>query len=118
MNGGEPPASGQAGAGIADPILRGRMLAALGKAAEQPLGVADMAELKVLNLRHAGVADLSGLEHAINLEELDLGFNPLADVSALAALHALASLDLDGVSLANLAPLSSLTGLSRLSLRD
>ena len=118
VNGGEPPASGQAGAGIADPILRGRILAALGKAAEQPLGAADMAELKVLNLRHAGVADLSGLEHAINLEELDLGLNPLADVSPLAALPALASLDLDGVSLANLAPLSSLTGLGRLSLRN
>ena len=118
VNGMEPQSSGQAGVSIADPILRGRILAALGKAAEQPLGVADMAELKVLNLRHAGVADLSGLEHAVHLEELDLGFNPVADLSALAALPALASLDLDGVSLANLAPLSSLTGLSRLSLRD
>ena len=118
VNGGELPSSDQAGITIADAILRGHILAVLGKAAEQPLSAADMAELKSLNLRHAGVASLSGLEHAINLEELDLSFNPLADLSSLAALPALASLDLDGVSLANLAPLSSLTGLSRLSLRD
>ena len=118
VNGGEPRASGQAGVSIADAILRGRILAALGKAAEQPLSVADMAALRVLNLRHAGVVNLSGLEHAVHLEELGLGFNPVADLSSLAALPALASLDLDGVSLANLAPLSTLTGLSRLSLRN
>ena len=118
VNGGEPLTSEQAGVSIADAILRGRIVAALGKAAEQPLSAADMAALRVLNLRHAGVVDLSGLEHAVHLEELDLGFNPVADVSPLAALHALVSLDLDGVSLSNLAPLSSLTGLSRLSLRN
>ena len=110
--------SDQAEAIIADAILRDRILAALGKAAGQPLGVADMASLTALNLRHAGVADLSGLEHAAHLEQLDLGFNPVADLSALAELPALSSLNLDGVSLADLALLSSLTGLESLSLRN
>ena len=100
---------------IADAALRGRILAALGKAPDQPVSAGEMAALRALNLRHAGVADLSGLEMAVNLVELDLGFSPAPGLSPLPAL---ASLNLDGASLANLAPLSGLTGLSRLSLRD
>ena len=66
--------------------------------------------------RNAGIRDLSGLEQAVDLKELDLGFNPLADLRPLRALSALESLNLDG-AVPEMQQLASLAGLRRLSLR-
>ena len=63
------------------------------------------------------MTDLSGLESAVNLEELDLGSNPLPDVRVLGSLPRLRLLKLDGV-VADLWPLAALQGLERLWLRD
>ena len=115
LNTSEPVLSDHTEVNIADAALRSRILAALGKAPDQPVIAGEMAALRTLNLRHAGVADLSGLEMAVNLVELDLGFSPAPGLSPLPAL---ASLNFDGASLESLAPLSGLTSLSRLSLRD
>ena len=111
--------SGDGGANvpaIADPALRAGVAAALGKAPGEAVGAAELAELETLSVRDRGVRDLTGLEGARGLRELDLGFNPLADLWPLADLHALESLNLDGTS-ADLHALASLTGLRRLSLR-
>ena len=97
---------------IADAALRAAIEAALGGAT----GAEGLAELEVLEARNRGIRSLAGLEGAVNLKELDLGFNPLDDAGALAKLPSLASLNLDGAA-PDLEALGSLTSLERLSLR-
>ena len=101
---------------IADAALRARIAAALGKPVDAVVGERELAALTSLDARGAGVADLAGLEYAVNLMALDIGANPLADLRSLAALPALEVLILDGVA-ADLLPVAALTGLRRLSLR-
>ena len=102
---------------IPDPALRGRIAAALGKAPDEPIGVHELAALTALDARDAGVSDLTGLDHAVNLAALDLGGNDIADLRVLASLPRLETLNLDatGADPWTLAPLS---GLRALSLRD
>ena len=102
---------------IPDPGLRGRIAAALGKRDEDPIGAEELAALVVLDARRAGVTDLTGIEHAVNLEGLDLGHNPLADLRPLSSLPALRRLNLDGTE-ADLWELAALGGLKELSLRN
>ena len=102
---------------IPDPALRGRIAAALGKAAADAVGVHELGALVVLDARDAGVTDLTGLEHAVNLEGLDLGHNPLADLRPLWSLTALRRLNLDGTRV-DLWDLATLRGLTELSLRS
>ena len=112
------PAGASAGpaAAVADPALRSRIAAALGKGPGEPLGAAELASLRSLDARGAGVASLDGLQAAVNLEALDLGLNPVADLRPLASLPRLRSLNLDGAP-ADPWPLASLPALERLSLR-
>ena len=72
---------------IADAALRAAIEAALGGAT----GAEGLAELEVLEARNRGIRSLAGLEGAVNLKELDLGFNPLEDAGALAKLPSLAT---------------------------
>ena len=58
--------------------------------------VDELAALVDLDARGAGVADLRGLEHAVNLEGLDLGDNPVGDLRPLASLPKLRRLNVDG----------------------
>ena len=58
--------------GIADAALRSALEAALDKKAGAPITPQEMAGLTSLDLRGTGVADLTGLEHAVNLAELYL----------------------------------------------
>ena len=102
---------------IPDAGLRARVGAALGKAPGDAIGANELAALAALDARGAGVRDLAGLEHAVNLEGLDLGLNPLADVRALESLPALRTLNLDGTFVDPWA-LAALARLERLSLRD
>ena len=102
--------------GIADSALRAAIDAALGKAPGEAVGLEELARLESLQGRNAGIRDLSGLEQAISLKELDLGFNPLADLGVLATLPALESLNLDGAA-TDLRALVPLARLQRLSLR-
>ena len=103
-------------AAIADPALRAAVAAALGKQSGEAASAEDLAGLESLKARNAGIRDLSGLEGAVGLKELDLGFNPLADLRPLASLPALESLNLDGAG-PDLGALAPLAGLRRLSLR-
>ena len=101
---------------IADPALQAAIGAALGKAPGEAVSPQELAGLEALTARSAGIRDLSGLEQAVRLKDLDLGFNPLADLRPLAGLPALESLSLDGAA-ANLQALAPLARLQRLSLR-
>ena len=102
---------------IADPALAAAIGAALGKASGESPSPAELAGLETLQARNGGIRDLTGLEGATGLKELDLGFNPVADLRPLAALPALESLNLDGAA-PDLPLLASLKGLKRLSLRN
>ena len=101
---------------IPDAGLRGRIVAALGKSPGDTLGARELAALEVLDARNAGVASLAGLEHAVNLEGIDLGHNEIADQRPLSSLPALRRLNLDGAT-TDLWPLAGLTKLTGLSLR-
>ena len=85
-----------------------------------------MLNLFTLNVPNSGVTDLTGLEHAHNLEILNLGAeyieskglinsNTVSDVSALSGLTRLRSLNLDGAHI-DMSTLSGLTHLRRLFL--
>ena len=101
---------------IADPALQAAIGAALGKAPGEAVSPQELAGLEALTARSAGIRDLSGLEQAVSLKDLDLGFNPLADLRPLAGLPALEWLSLDGAA-ADLQALAPLARLQRLSLR-
>ena len=112
------PAGPAAGAPvwIPDTALRGRIAAALGKSESDIIGVRELAALVVLDVRGAGVAELTGLEYAVNLEGLDLGHNAVEDLRPLAGLASLRRLNLDG-ALGDPWQLAALSGLKELSLR-
>ncbi len=102
---------------IPDAGLRGRIAVALGKSAEDPVGVNELLALQSLDARGAGVADLTGLAYAVNLRAVDLSHNPLVDLRVLGSLPNLSVLNLDGTGAEPWA-LAGLVGLERLSLRD
>ena len=102
---------------IADAALRKAIAGALGLASEEPVGANAMTRIRSLNVRGAGIATLTGLEHAVNLEALDLGHNALKDPWTLGLLPRLTVLNLDG-AVSDLSFLASLVALEKLSLRN
>jgi len=96
-----------------------------------PIFASDLAELTRLDLGSRGIADLAGLEYAINLRALNLTGNPaLADISEmrpgrvlsgeavgnLIGFSRLEALALDATAVADLLPLETLANLRLLSM--
>ena len=129
----------EAAVDIPDTNLRASIETALGKAKGDAITPSEMATLTRLEKPEAGVRDLTGLEHAINLTYLDfwkssvsnlspvtgltnlthLGFaanNAISDISALAGLTNLTALWVNGNLISDISPLAGLTQLSRLGL--
>ena len=48
----------------------------------------ELARLEFLKARNGRIPDLAGMERAVGLKEIDLGFNPLGDLRPLASLPA------------------------------
>ncbi len=112
---------------IPDANLRAKIEAALGKASGAPITTADMATLTRLDAQNANIRALTGLEHATNLTELDLGAeyvegegyinsNSVSDLSPLTRLMNLTWLRLRHNSISNISPLAGLTNLTWLNL--
>ena len=101
---------------IPDPNLRFALEQVLGKARGAAITVADMATLKGLSAISENINILTGLEHATNLEELDLRDNFISDISALAGLTNLRLLDFRDNFISNISPLARLTNLTGLGL--
>ena len=80
--------------------------------------VADMLGLTQLNAANQGITDLTGLEHATNLERVWLGRNVIADLSPLSSLTNLTHFSLGRGELTNISALSGLTNLIRLYLSN
>ena len=94
---GGAPAAKDAGAvtvSIPDAALRGIIERALNRQPGDPITNAEMADIVLLNLRGLGVADLTGLEHAVNLTDLYLDDSSL-DLSPLSGLGV--NIHVDGV---------------------
>ena len=75
--------------------------------------IADLTNLEELNLRCAGLSDISPLKSLENLKKLDIAYNPsMQDITVLKSLKNLESLDLTGNKIEDL--LSSINGLTKL----
>ena len=112
---------------IPDPNLRAVIEAELGKAPGDTITTADMAKLIELRAPNANISDLTGLEGATNLTELDLGTeqvqqrvwrnsNSISDISAVQGLTKLEVLDLQDNSIKNISAVRGLTNLTLLNL--
>ena len=103
---------------IPDAALRRCIEQALGKQPGAAISHAEMATLEGLTCRNAGVADLTGLETATILAQLDLFGNVVVDLAPLRELAELAELALHGNRIEDLAPLAGIAALERLWLND
>ena len=95
---------------VTNPALRSAIIEELGLPPDHDLTADDLSELTHLRARSAGIADLSGLEAAGNLQELDLRDNDIRDISPLAGLT-----DLRWLSLRENPQLRDVTALAGLS---
>ena len=99
---------------FADAALRSAVEQALGKESGAPIGAEELATLGRLVVQRAGVRDVTGLELATGLENLNLFDNEVADVSPLADLARLSDLRLERNRVSDLSPLSRMVGLRHL----
>ena len=103
---------------IPDPNLRNAIERVLHKARGATITVADMETLDSLYTASGNIHNLTGLEHATNLTELELVDNSISDLSPLAGLTKLTLLDLRDNFISNISPLARLTNLIALGLAD
>ncbi len=80
---------------IPDTNLRAAIAEALGKSPNAPITVEEMKRLGELDGRNRGIQDLTGLQFATNLGELNLEANQISDLSPIAGLINLRDLALE-----------------------
>ena len=98
-----------------DPALRQAVREKLDIPADVPLTPAYLQQhLTSLDVRYEGIVDLTGLEHATDLQALVLIENKIHDLSPLSGLTELGFLDLGGNQISDLRPLAGLTRLETL----
>ena len=102
---------------IPDPNLRALLEEALGTKAIRP---STMATLTTLNAKERNISDITGLEFAVNLEELNISGNPISDFSPLSGCVNLVRLFMWGHNppKTDLSPLANLTKLEILEVRE
>ena len=76
----------------------------------------DMATLISFTAEDDSISDLTGLEYAVNLKELDLNYNQIANITSLQGLDSLIQLELSANKINDITPLQDLTRLSYLEL--
>ena len=101
---------------IPDPNLRAAIAEALGKSPNAPITVADMEKLEELVAHNKDIRDLTGIQFAINLTNLDLRGNQINDISPVASLTTLGALVLRGSPVSDISPIRNLTSLARLEI--
>ena len=100
---------------IPDPHLKAAIEARLGKTNPTPT---DMLALTSLSANGQAIVDLTGLETATNLTNLDLRSNQISNVNPLAGLSKLTWLGLRGNQISSLSPLAGLTHLTSLEISE
>ena len=101
---------------IPDPNLRATISEALELPSETPITQQEMSQLTELWAWQRDVTNLTGLQHATNLEILHLWGNQIQDVTPLANLTKLRDLDLAYNAVESVEPLAGLINLQRLNL--
>ena len=103
---------------IPDPSLRTVIAETLGKEDTDavPITLEEMTTLTTLRASNRDIKDLTGIEHAINLEDLWISGNPITDLSPLAALKNLIGLAAWDMDIEDFSPLAELTNLKWLEL--
>ena len=101
---------------IPDDSLRAAIERALDKASGATITVAEMGELRWLVATGKGISDLTGLEFATNLTQLNLENNNIVDISLLAGLTKMDQLELNNNNIVDISALSGLTNLYWLAL--
>ena len=103
---------------IPDPNLRAAIYETLRRPAHHPLTAAAMRHLTKLEAPGHEIADLTGLEYAIQLEYLELRQNPLSDLTPLANLNKLRRLFAWSCQISDIRPIGNLRQLEYLDLHD
>jgi|LSQX01.3.fsa_nt_gb Leucine-rich repeat (LRR) protein len=114
---GDRPGSTGKAVEFADPNLEEALRAALEKPAGE-LTVEDLSGLEELNAPVRDIADLGGLEHAVNLRYLNLYRNRITDLSPLSGLAGLEVLILSDNDITDISPLGELAKLRELNLAE
>lgn len=78
----------------------------VGKSASE-ITVEDVQGIKILDLKGAGVTDVSDLEKFVGLVELDISDNPVGNIDVLAGLPQLTKLTITGCGLSDVSALNS-----------
>ena len=102
---------------IPDPNLRAAIAETLGKNPNAPITVEEMKRLESLDAPNKGIRDLTGLQFATNLSELNLDNNEFSGISPLASLINLRELWINESLVSDISPLRGLINLTRLWLR-
>jgi len=92
-------------------------------AVEEELWISDPTPMEMLRLTQLmassrEIGDLAGLEHARNLQELQLPFNRIPDISVVSVLTNLHTLVLNNNQIADISPVAGLTGLRKLDVHN
>ena len=99
---------------VPDAVLREAVEEALGKEADEPITRRDMATLRRLEAQ--GVRQLTGIEHAVNLDFLGATRGPVSDLAPLSGLTSLRELWLYNNRISDVGPLAGLNSLETLLL--
>ena len=100
---------------IPDPNLRAAIAEALGKGSNALITAGEMERLEKLFANGKDIQDLTGLQSAINLNELSLRNNQISDLSPIAGLINLRLLDLWINPVSDLSPVKGLKNLRHLN---
>ena len=103
-------------ASIPDPNLASAIREALTMLPAQRITTFDMAKLQSLTAANRGIIDLTGLEHAVGIEILDLTGNQIQDLTPLSKLTRLTGLRMNGNQIRDITPLANLRQLEVLVL--
>ena len=99
---------------IPDTNLRAAITEALGKAPNARVTRDEIATLTHLNVINREISDLTGLEHAKNLDRIELNHNLISDISPLAGLIRLRVIELEDNAISDISPLKGLVNLDGL----
>ena len=101
-----------------DANLRAAVKSALNLADADDILEDTLDDLERLTATNKGIVNLTGLDKATGLTDLDLGNNEIVNLSPLASLTSLENLDMADNQIVNVASLSGLTNLEDLDLDD
>ncbi len=110
--------SGSAIVRIPDSNLRAAIAERLGKAPTNAITKKDLEGLTRINADERGIIDLTGLEHAVRLERIELRHNAISDLSPLKDLTRLNNIKLRGNRITDVSPLAGLINVDWLGLEQ